>query len=292
VGELAALGAALAWAVGSLLFARIGRSTSAFAMSVGKSVSAGLLLVGATFLLGGLSTSVPARAYVWLAASSVAGIAIGDTAYFGAIVRLGVPRAIVLLSTAPLFATIFGTVFLSEELGLRGAAGIALTLAGVMLVVWRREPSTAPPRGLALGIALGVLSGVGQATGSVLSKHAMSFGILPGLAGGLRLLFGGMMLAIAFALTGRARAVLTELGTDRKWVAIAGASLVGSFVGIWLAQIAIQRTASVGVASTLLATSPVFALPLAHFAGQERLRPMSAAGAVIAVVGVALLTAR
>lgn len=303
MGYFVALLAAATWAVGSVLFARIGRGTSPLAMSVGKSLFAGALLAATGALLGGGALSAPLEAHAWLLFSAIAGITIGDTAYFSAIVRIGVPRAIVLLSTAPIFAAVLGALFLDEHLGARGAAGIAVTLAGVALVVWRKEEAAAPggdaaaeasapaPARVAAGLAFGVLSGLGQASGSVLSKRAMALGIEPVSAGGIRLLVGGVVLAVAAALAGRAAPVVRELAKDRAWARIAGASLVGSFAGIWLSQVALHRTASVGVASTLLATSPVFALPLAHFLGQERLRPVAAVGAAVAVGGIALLVA-
>lgn len=290
-GELFALAAALAWAVGSLLFARIGRVASPYAMNLGKCIAAGALLLGAALVLEGRPRDATPAAFAWLLASSILGLTVGDTAYFGAIVRLGVPRAIVLLSSAPIFAAIFGAVFMNEHLGLRDALGILLTLAGVGLVVLRREDATDLTRGRAAsGIALGVVSGIGQAAGSVLSKRAMELGIEPAFAGGARLFMGGVALGIGLAVFGRARAVVRELRPRGVMLKIAGASMVGSFLGLYLAQNALHRTASVGVASTLLATSPVFALPLAHFAGQERMRARAVVGAVTAVAGVAVLT--
>jgi drug/metabolite transporter (DMT)-like permease len=304
MGYFFALLAAAAWAVGSVLFARIGRGTSPLAMSMGKSVFAGVLLTATGAALGLGSFSAAPIAYVWLLASALAGITIGDTAYFGAIVRIGVPRAIILLSSAPIFAAVLGAVFLDEHLGVRGAGGIAVTLSGIALAVWRREPAPASDeasvasashpssRGrVALGLTLGVVSGLGQATGSVLSKRAMALGIEPAAAGGLRLLLGGLALAAAAAFVGRALPAARELATNRAWMRVAGAALIGSFGGIWLSQLALQRTASVGVASTLLATSPIFALPLAHVLGQERVRPLAVVGAVVAVTGIALLVA-
>jgi drug/metabolite transporter (DMT)-like permease len=289
-GELYALAAALTWAVGSLLFARIGQLASPYAMNLGKCLSAGALLVGAALVFGGRPAAASAGAWAWLAASAVVGLTIGDTAYFGAIVRLGVPRAIVLLSSAPIFAAVLGAIFLHERLGVRGALGILLTLVGVALVVLRRDAGTEPNLRVGSGLALGLLGGIGQAVGSVLSKRAMDLGIEPAIAGGARLFIGGVALLIGLAAVGRARTTFAELGKSGVFGKIAGASLVGSFLGIYLAQTALHRTASVGVAATLLATSPVFAVPLAHWTGQERIRPGSVVGAITAVAGVAVLT--
>lgn len=298
VGELAGLAAALAWAVGSTLFSRIGRAASPLSMNLGKCLSAGLLLGVTLVAMRGLAISAPAPALGWLVASAVAGLTIGDTAYFNALVRLGVPRAILLLSTAPVFAAIGARIFLDEPLGARSALGIAVTLAGIALTVTSstadastgHESSAAHRARTALGLGFGVLAGLGQAAGSLLSKQAMTAGLDPLFVSSGRLLVGGVTLLLAAAIRGRLPSVARDLGENRAWLRIAGAGLVGSYAGIWLSQIALAKTPSTGVASTLLATSPVFALPIAHLLGDERIRPRGAFGAFVTVGGVALLS--
>jgi drug/metabolite transporter (DMT)-like permease len=262
-------------------------------MNVGKCLFAGGLLTLTFVVLEGWDFEAPARAYGWLVASAIAGLTIGDTAYFGALVRLGVPRAMLLLSTAPVFAAIGGSVWLGEDVGLKGALGIAITLAGIGAVVWTPADTLKDGSFTTIhraGLLLGLLSGVGQAAGSVMSKRAMLDGIDPLATGGLRLLAAGVALVAIAVATRRAVPIFVELGKQRTWLRVIGAGFVGSYVGIWLAQAGLRLTPSVGVASTLLATSPVFALPLAHLVGHERMRWRSVIGSLIAVVGIAVLT--
>ena len=106
IGELSAVAAAILWAIGSLLFGRIGRDgVPPGAMNLGKLIVAGSLLAITALALTGhvVPMGAPTSALVLLALSGVAGLTIGDTAYFGSIVALGVPRAILLLSSAPVF---------------------------------------------------------------------------------------------------------------------------------------------------------------------------------------------
>jgi drug/metabolite transporter (DMT)-like permease len=295
-GEMAGLAAAATWAVGSTLFSRIGRSTSPLAMNLAKCLSAGALLALTFLALHGVPARVPTSALAWLGASALAGLSVGDTAYFGALVRLGVPRAILLLSTAPVFATLLAWLYFAEPITPRSGAGIAVTLFGIALTV---TSSRAAPGGeatassgrarIAAGVALGLVAGLGQATGSLLSKRAMREGLDPLFVSAARLLVGGLALVATAAVRGRLRAVGGELGRDRTLLRVAGASFLGSYAGIWLSQVAIQETPSTGVATTLLATSPVFALPIAHWLGDERIRPRGVLGVVLTVVGVALL---
>jgi drug/metabolite transporter (DMT)-like permease len=316
LGEGAALAAASTWAVGSLLFARIGVTVSAPAMNLGKCLSAGALLSLTAVALDGLPQP-SARALGLLAASGLAGLTVGDTAYFGAIVRLGVPRAILLLSTAPILATLGGVLALGERPSPRAWLGMAIALAGVLLVLRRPGSSGARPTGdprpdgpaadeseghgagsrphggEAVGLALGVLGAVGQATGSVLSRAAL-VGDAPPTAvqsAAFRLAVGATGLLVVAGVAGRARSLLGELKAPRAAVRIAAASLVGTYCGLWLAQYGLGHASSTGVASTLLATSPVFAVPLAHLTGAERATQRSLAGSALAVAGIALLLA-
>jgi drug/metabolite transporter (DMT)-like permease len=300
IGEMAALAAAAAWAIGSTLFSRIGRDVSPFAMNLGKCLTAGVMLLGTYVIVRGPHVSAPIGSLGWLALSAIAGLTIGDTAYFNALVRLGVARAILLLSTAPVFAAIGAAVFLGEPLTLRSAIGICVTLAGITLTVGSSAPARAvdatstiaeaPNRERTLaGIAFGLISGIGQASGSLLSKHAMQSGIDPLLTSSGRLLIGGLSLALISAARGSGRTVARELAKDRAWLRIAGAGFVGSYCGIWLSQIALAQTPSAGVASTLLATSPVFALPIAHLMGDEPIRARGVIGVLITVGGIGIL---
>ncbi|MDB9494872.1 EamA family transporter, partial [Spirulina subsalsa CS-330] len=65
------------------------------------------------------------------------------------------------------------------------------------------------------------------------------------------------------------------------------AAFGGTYLAIWLQQIALKYTAT-GTAQTLLATSPLFVLPLAALWG-ETITPRSVLGVGIAIAGIALL---
>ncbi|MBI2388764.1 MAG: DMT family transporter [Deltaproteobacteria bacterium] len=293
VGELAAVSAAVLWAIGSLLFARIGRDgVPAGAMNLGKLVVAGAALGATAFVRSGhvVPSGAPAHALWLLAASAIVGLTIGDTAYFGAILALGVPRAILLLSSAPVFAALGGFFWLGERLDARALVGMALVFAGIALVVLR--PSKGGERGLARGVALGLVAGIGQASGSLLSRRAMQVGIDPLAAASGRILVG-LVGVLALALITRDAAAWTRaLLVRRTAVRISVAAMIGTYCGIWLAQTALLHARSTGVAATLLATSPVFALPIAHLLGQERMTARAAIGVLTAVAGIAALSLR
>lgn len=306
IGEIFALTAAASWAVGSLLFARIGARAAPGAMNLGKCVAAAVVL---SLVRAALSPSLgpiawTGEAAMLLAASGLVGLTIGDTAYFGAIVALGVPRAILLLSAAPVFATLGGVALFGEALGGREAIGIGLTLAGIALVVSgrRAEAAKSPALAVALepagrasarrGLMLGIVAALCQAGGSLLSRRAMKLGIDPLGAAAGRLVTAAIGLALLSSIWGKARPWIGDLRREYTWIKVAGASLIGTVGGIWLSQLALARCSSTGVATTLLATSPIFALPLSHAVGHERITARGAAGTLVALAGVVILSLR
>jgi drug/metabolite transporter (DMT)-like permease len=64
--------------------------------------------------------------------------------------------------------------------------------------------------------------------------------------------------------------------------------VAGPFLGVSLSLFAVQQTA-VGVASTLMALTPVFLLPISYTVFNERFGWGAIAGTVVTIFGVALL---
>lgn len=291
--SLFAVAAAIAWACGSILFGRIGQSgVPAGAMNLGKLVSAGALLLLTSLVLTGhaFPTSAPTHALLLLAASAVAGLTIGDTAYFGSMLAIGVPRAILLLSSAPVFAALGGWLWLGERLDSRALFGMALVFGGIALVVMQ-DDARGPVRP-GRGIALGIVAAIGQGAGSLLSRRAMQVGLDPLAAAAGRIVIGGVGLYAIGLVTRDAIPWTRALVKGRTFLRITLGAIVGTYAGIWLAQTALLRSSSTGVTTTLLATSPVFALPIAHVLGMEKMTARAAVGVLVAMFGVAILSLR
>ena len=299
IGELAALSASCCWAVGSHLFGRIGRSGEVppGAMNLGKCVAALGLFAATALVFGALGGHVvpvvSTRAGGWLVASGFVGLALGDGAYFQAIVTIGVRRALLLLSTAPVFAAVGGVVFLGERLGPREWAGILAVMIGVGLVVYERDAVTADraPQSLTVaGVLFGAAAGLGQATGSLMSRAAMAEGVTALDAALVRLPAGVVGILILAALSRRLVGYTRALRRPGVMGAVAGSAAIGTYVGIWLSQFAIGATAKTATASALLATSPIFALPLGKWLNGDRITPRAVAGTFAACAGLYLLT--
>ena len=195
-----------------------------------------------------------------------------------------------------MFVAIGGALFLGESLGGRDVAAIAAVLAGVVVVIPEQgAPAAAPglalsPRASAVGVLLGLASALGQAAGSLISRRVMAGGVSALDTSLVRLLAGLAGMIVITGALGRLRAWGRVLARPRLLGSIAGAAFVGTYCGLWLSQIAIGRASSTAVASTLVSTSPLFALPLGRWLDDERITPRAAGGTVLAVVGLAALT--
>ncbi len=300
-GEIAALSAAAFWAIAALFYSRARERIPARELNLIKGLLAIVLLSATWFITGearltgnaSAASVVPvAPAIALLAASGSIGIGLGDTAYFEALKTLGVCRTLLLGILAPPLTALLAWIALGETLPLGAWAGIALTVIGVAWVITEQETATGSAISKAAlwsGIGFGIAAALAQSIGALLSRVALtqtSVGAL--MSAVLRLAAGSLTMLVWFALERQPGQGLRNIPRDRKlWGTVILAVFMGTYLGVWLQQIAIQN-APVGTVQTLLATSQLFILPLAALRG-EHVSPRAIIGAVIALGGVALL---
>lgn len=289
MGELAALTAAFLWAAASILFARAGKTTGPVALNFVKT-GCGLLMTFVTVLVlqDEIWPDLSPTDLGWLGFSGVLGLTVGDSAFFVAINRMGPRRAMLLWALVPPVTALLAWPVLGEVLGLWSMVGGAVTLVGVAWVLRERTPSAPVARNdLMVGLAFGLIAVVCQSVGSVTAKMAgedldgvtLSF---------VRLAFGtgGLLLqVIVQRYLGQVRTLLT---TPRALARVVGATVIGTYLALWLSMIALQRSMA-AVAATLAATSPIFVVPLARIFLKEALTWRGIFGATVAVVGVGIL---
>ena len=326
VGEIAALTAAVSWAAATLMFGKLGRQLSPLVLNIVKGGFAVVFILITLAVRQAASEaidsfSLPLRATVYLIVSGGIGIGLGDTAYFSAINTLGARRALLLETLAPPITAVMAWVFLSEQLSAVSVVGICLTLTGIAWVISERVPGTESVK-WGTGLKVALLAVFCQAAGAVLSRAALvDAAVDPLWSSLLRLLAGLAFMGLLSVLqpyrlgeylpaNGQAEAsVKPEIhpnaepdGWQMRWHqslsdlkrpallgAIAIAAFFATYLGIWLQQIALKYTAA-GIAQSLLATSPLFVLPMAAALG-DRISLRAALGAAVALGGVWILLA-
>ena len=293
-GELAALAAAALWAAAALFYSRARERIPARELNLIKGVLAIALLSATLLITGEARAPWNARAVMLLGISGVIGIGFGDTAYFEALKALGVRRTLLIGILAPPLTAIIAWIALGETLPPGAWIGIALTVLGVAWVISEHENANdAAPvaaKALWMGIGFGVAAALAQSVGAILSRIALTQTPVSALMSALlRLAAGVLTMLVWLALDRRPLGGWRNAGRDdgKLWGIVILAVFMGTYLGVWLQQVAIQF-AQVGTAQTLLATSQLFILPLAALRG-ERISPRAIIGAIIALSGVALL---
>ena len=170
---------------------------------------------------------------------------------------------------------------------------MVLVLAGVLWVVLERagglDAGSAARRNFGLGILFGVLAQLCQQANLVMSKQGLAGGY-PALSGVMIRMVIGMLAIWLLAVIQReaGRTIRTVRADSRAAAAIFGGAFSGPFLGVWLSMIAVQAS-RIGVASTLMALTPVISLPVVHFVLKEQISPRAILGTLVAMAGVALM---
>lgn len=287
-GELAALSAALIWAIASVIYIGMGRQLSPLILNLVKGLIAIAFLLLTLLLQGEPLPPISLSAIGLLCLSGVIGIGFGDTAYFEALNCLGARRALVLEAAAPPLAAVMALVFLQERLGLGAWLGIALTIAGVAWVVVERTVAEGQPQRLWRGTVFGLLAALGQASGVVLSRAVLAGTTIDPLWSSLiRLVAGGLVLLVWLSLQRRTWQDLKPLRSPRFLLILTGTAFASTDLAIWLQQVSLKY-ATAGIAQALSATSPLFVIPIAIAMG-EKISRRAIVGVLIALIGIWLL---
>lgn len=186
MGELAALGGALMWALTSVFFTFAGRAVGSAVVNRVRLVM-GLVMLGLTHLvlMGELVPlgAAPER-WFWLSLSGVIGLVIGDALLFQAFVLIGARLSMLLMAMVPVISTLVAWFALGEHLRMIELLAIVITVAGIAWVVLERgaPQQVRLDKNYLRGVLVGLGGACGQALGLVFSKQGLR-GDFPVLSG-------------------------------------------------------------------------------------------------------------
>lgn len=292
IGEFAALGTAVAFGLSSIFHTLAGRQVGSVIVNRMRLLFAISYLL-AMHLIGGipLPFSAGSERFFWLGLSGIVGLAIGDAMLFQAFIYIGARLAMLLMSLAPVLAAVIAWIFLKESLSLVQVAGMLLAISGVALVVRERSgnaPGTAAARkNYSRGILLGLGACACQAIGYILAKPGLANNFSP-ISGALLRMTAATIIIWGMAFFQRQVGLTFRSVNRRAVLLLAAGALVGPVIGVTLSMLAIQTT-EIGIASTLIALTPVFLLPIGFFFFHERFGWKAIAGTLLAMSGVAIL---
>jgi drug/metabolite transporter (DMT)-like permease len=241
--------------------------------------------------------------YFWLALSGLVGYVFGDMCLFSCYVLIGSKFGQILMTLAPPVAGIAGWLMLGEKLSWHSWLAMLVTLTGIAICILGRGGAThkleikLPWKGILLGIG----AGIGQGVGLVLSKIGLenyaaalpddvSRGVtfmMPFAGTLIRAVTGFLGFFLILAIMGKASQLRTAVN-DRQGMKFAVlTTFFGPFLGVSLSLMAVQY-ANAGVASTLMALTPVLIIVPYSIINHQKISPKEILGAIITVTGAAL----
>ncbi|MEA2559126.1 MAG: hypothetical protein QOH06_630 [Acidobacteriota bacterium] len=290
-GELAALGAAAAWAATALAIEGGARRIGSLTINLVRLVFGFAFLSLAGLVVRGIPLPVDATAHnwAWLTVSGLVGFTFGDLCLYRAYVVLGPRLSSLMMALVPPITALIGWAALGETLTRRDLLGMTLTIVGIGWAILERgrRTETGPLSISFAGVALGFGGALGQAVGLILSKIGMA-GYNVFAANQVRVLAGAVGYALLFFALKWWPNVRTGIRDGKALGFSALGAFFGPFLGVSLSLIAVRETVA-GVAASIMALTPVLIIPLVIVLKKERVGPGGFVGALIAVTGVALL---
>ena len=297
LGETSAVATSVLWTISSIFFTSAGTRIGSLSVNAYRTIMAiGFLVVTHAILLGTLLPIASSGQWLWMGASGVVGLGIGDAGLFAAYVTIGPRRSVLVMALAPIFASIGAFLMLGEVLPELAVIGIAITLAGVVLVILEEEERSGeapvPKKLKTYGLFFALIGALGQGIGLVFAKKGIDLNpevtLNPISATLMRLILGALFVWIVMIAAGRfpdlGRAVRSRDGMTNT----AAGAMIGPFLGITLSMVAVTYTET-GIAQTLMSLMPVLIIPTVWVLYRQRTSWRGIMGAGIAVVGVAIL---
>jgi drug/metabolite transporter (DMT)-like permease len=315
-GEWAAVATALLWVGSAMGFEAAGKRIGSLAVNLIRLWMGIVLLSLYTALTRGLPfpSDATGAQWGWLALSGFFGFVFGDLCLFQAFIDIGARRALLMMALWPAMAGSLSWLLLGETLRAVDLIGIAVTLGGILFVVAARAgkkpagavaveagaeagaeagvepvPPARPPleKHEVRGFGLAFLGALGQASGIVFSKIGMD-GYNPVAATQIRVWAAIVCFMLGVTALRKWGAIAAGLKDRAAMIAMLIGAICGPFIGVSLSLYAVQH-AKAGVASTLMALTPVFILPFAKLINREEIGWRAVVGALVAVSGVAVL---
>jgi len=290
IGETAALITAVLWAGTAIAFTEATKIVGSYVVNITRLLLATLYLV-ITILIFNLDYQISWVQIYLLGLSGVIGLVFGDGFLFKSFQYIGARLSMLVMTLSPPSAALMAYLYLGEELSNWGIIGIALTISGVSLVIFKRsEQPTDDYRKNNLGYLFAFLGAVGQAANLIFAKEAFQLGEINGFVATFYRMVPSIpfmyLLGVIYRKRRRSIKILKENKKAFRYILVG--SIIGPFLGITGSLIAVAYTL-VGIASTLMSTVPIVMLPIIVFYYKEKISLISVLGAFVAVIGVAIL---
>ncbi|MFI5236767.1 MAG: DMT family transporter [Ignavibacteriales bacterium] len=293
IGEISALATACCWSITAYAFTNASRKIGPVQVNIDRMSFASIILF-LIIIIFGISLTLSFNQVSNLIISGILGLVLGDSFLFKSFQLIGARLGMIVMAIVPVLSSVLAFFFLDEVISYLGMIGMLLAITGILIVVSERKPGEQNHYAFnKLGIFYGFLGAVGQATGLIFAKFAFQDGELNGFtASFIRLISASLIiLPLAFVFKKYKNPVSIYPKDNHVAKLILIGTIFGPVLGITLSLVSIEFV-KVGIASTLMSTMPIIMLPIARFYFKEKLNWKAMLGAVIAVIGAAIIFLR
>ena len=305
LGEIISLVVAVMWTATALFADQASHRIGAMSTNFFRMVLSAILLAGLLWIVIGhpYPAFADGKTWLWMGLSALVGYVFGDFCLFNSYIVIGARFGQLFMTLAPPFAAIAGWALLGETLSWKSWFAMAVTLTGIAISILNRgrDGHSLTLKLPVKGVLLGIGAGLGQGVGLVLSKIGMqhyaaalpadapaSFSwAMPFSSTMIRSLTGMVGFFVLMALMRKLPELRAALH-NREGMKYTGlTTLFGPFIGVSLSLMAVQY-ARAGIASTLMALTPVLILFPYALIYKQKITPKEILGVVVSMTGVAL----
>lgn len=292
LGEIAAILVTLMWSGTSFAFTALARKHGAIQLNVDRMIVASIYIL-ATCFMWNIDLGLSQQQLILLTISGIIGLVIGDSFYFKAFSLIGPRLSVLIMASSPFFSAILSYFVLGETLPSIAILGMIVTIAGIGIVIYFRDTENAVFEFSKKGFLFAMIGSICQAVGIVITKQAFILGDLNPIIGTFYRLLTAFIILLPISIYAKKYIHPKEVYWKNKssMVGILLGSMFGPFLGISLSFYAIQHT-KIGIASTLMSTSPIIMLPISKFIYKEKINFWTVVGSILTIVGVSLLFVR
>lgn len=304
LGEIISLLVAVSWTFTAWFANKSSRRVGAMITNVLRLVLATFFLAILLWIVIGDPYPIYAdkKTWFWLGLSAIVGYLFGDWCLFNSYVHIGPRFGQLFMTLAPPMAAISGWIMLGETMSIKSILAMIVTLCGIAISILSKDNDNHLKFDLPIkGILLGIGAGVGQGVGLVLSKIGMDYyanaipseahtsmsNILPFASTMIRAIIGGVgfLILLYFQKGMKSLKVAVKDPIAMKYSVII--TIFGPALGVSLSLMAV-RYAPAGIASTLMALTPVIIIIPEVVINKKRIKTKELIGLFISITGVAL----
>ena len=305
LGEIISLVVAVMWTATALFADQASHRIGSMSANFFRMVLSAILLAGLLWIVIGhpYPAFADGKTWLWMGLSALVGYVFGDFCLFNSYIVIGARFGQLFMTLAPPFAAIAGWALLGETLSWKSWFAMAVTLTGIAISILNRgrDGHSLTLKLPVKGVLLGIGAGLGQGVGLVLSKIGMqhyaaalpadapaSFSwAMPFASTMIRSLTGMVGFFVLMALMRKLPELRAALH-NREGMKYTGlTTLFGPFIGVSLSLMAVQY-ARAGIASTLMALTPVLILFPYALIYKQKITPKEILGVIVSMTGVAL----